>query len=163
MHKVYTLIAVVSLFVTPWTAAHQASLSFIISWGLLKTMSIESVMLSNHLIFCHPLLLLPSTFPSIRVFSSELALRLRWPKYGSFSISLSKEYSAFITFRIDWFNILAVQETLKSLLQHHSSKTSILQHSVFFMVQVSHPHMTTGKNIALMKQIFVAKDNVSAF
>ena len=137
----------VQLFATPWTAAHQASLSFTISRSLLKLMSIESVMPSNHLVLCHPLL--PSIFPSIRVFSSESALCIRWPKYWSFSISSSNEYSALISFRIDCLDLLAVQGTLKSLLQHHSSKSSILQHSAFFMVQLSHPYMTTGKTIAL--------------
>ena len=132
---------------TPRTTAHQASLSFIISQSLLKLMSIESVMPSNHLIFCHPLLLLPSIFPSIRVFSSESALCIRWPKYWSFSFSISPsdEYSGLISFRIDWFDLLAVQGTLKSLLQHHSSKASILRHSTFFIVQLSHPFMTIGK------------------
>ena len=158
--------SVVSLFVTSWTAANQASLSFIISWSLLKIMSIKSVMLSNHLILCRPFLLLLSTFPSIRVFSNESALHLRWPKYWSFSISLSNEYSGLISFRTDWFNIRAVQgtldsvvleKTLKSFLQHHSSKASILWCSAFFLVQLSHPYMTTGKNIDLTKQIFVAK------
>ena len=119
----------VQLFVTPWTAACLVSLSFAISWSLLKLKSIESVMPFNHLILCHPLLLLPSIFPSIRVFSSELALCIRWPKYCSFSISPSNEYSELISFRIDWFDLLAVQVTLKSLLQHHSSKASILRHA----------------------------------
>ena len=127
----------VQLFETPWTAAHQASLSFTISWSLLKLVSIESMMPSNHLIVCHPLLLLPSIFPSIRVFSSESALRIRWPKYWSFSISPSSEYSGLISFRIDWFDLLVVQGTLKSLLQYHSSKASVLQHSAFFMVQLN--------------------------
>ena len=132
---------------TIWTAAHQASLSFTISRSLLKLMSIESVMPSNHLIHCHPLLLLHSIFPSIRVFCNESVLHIRWPKYWSFSfsISLSNEYSGLISFRIDWFDLLAVQGTLKSLLQHHSSKASILWCSAFFMLQLSHPHMTTGK------------------
>ena len=117
-------------------------------------MSIESLMPSNHLILCHPLLLPPSIFPSIRVFSSESVLRIRWPKYWSFSFSISpsSEYSRLISFRINWLNLLAVKETLKSLLQHHSSKALILQHSAFFMVQLSHPYMTTGKNIALNRQ-----------
>ena len=134
---------------TLWTIACQASLSFIISWSLLKFMSIESVMPSNHLILCHLLLLLPSVFPNIRVFSNELALCIRWPKYWSFSssISPSNEYSGLISLRIDWFDLLAVQGTLKSLLQHHSLKASILQRSAF-MVQLSHPSMTTGKAIA---------------
>ena len=131
----------VQFFATPWTAAHQASLSITISWSLLKPMSIESVMLSSHLILCHPLLLLPSIFPSIRVFSSELVICIRWPKYWSFSFSIgpSNEYPGLISFRIDWFDFLAVQGTFKSLLQHHSSKTSILWHSAFFMGQLLHP------------------------
>jgi len=132
--------------VTPWTAAHQASLSFTISRTFLKLMSIELVMPCNHLILCRPLLLLPSIFPSIRVFSSELVLHIRWPKYWSFnfSISPSNEYSGLISFRIDWFDVLAVQGTLKNLLQHHNLKASVLQHSAFFIVQLSHPYMTTG-------------------
>ena len=142
---------------TPWTAARQASLSFSNSWSLLKLMSIDSVMPSNHLILCHPLLLLPSILPSIRVFSNELALRIRWPMYWSFSISLSNEYSGLISFRIYWFDLLAVQETLKSLLQHHSSKGSILGRSAFFTVQLSHPYMTTGKTIAFTRCTFVGK------
>ena len=126
----------VRLFATPWTAARQASLSITNSWSLLKLMSIESVMPSNHLVLCHPLLLPPSIFPSIRVFSSELILRIRWPEYWSFSFSISpsNEYSRLISFRIDWFDLLEFQGTLKSLLQHHSSKASTLQHSAFFMV-----------------------------
>ena len=129
----------VQLFSTPWTAAHQASLSFTTSWGLLKLMSIESVMPSNHLILCQPLLLLSLIFPSIRVFSNESVLPIRWPKYWSFSfsISASNEYSGLISFRIDWCDHLAVQGTLKSLLQHHSSKVSILRCSAFFIVQLS--------------------------
>ena len=129
----------VRLFATPWTAACQASLSFAISWSLLKFMSIESVMPSNHLIFCHPLLLLPSIFPNIRVFSNESPLRIRWPKYWSFSFSTSpsSEYSGLISYRMDWLDLLAVQGTLKNLLQHHSSKALILQCSAFFMVQLS--------------------------
>ena len=136
---------------TPWTAVHQASLSFAISWSLLKLMSIESVMPSNHLILCHPLLLSPSIFPRIRAFSNESVLRIRWPKYWSFSFSISpsNEYSGLISYRMDWLDLLAVQGTLKSLLQHHSSKASIFQHSAFFIVQVSHPYMTTGKTVAL--------------
>ena len=139
---------------TSWTATHQASLSFTFSWSLLKFMSIKWMMLSNHLILCHPLLLLPSIFPSIRVFSSELALHIRWPKYWSFnfSISLSNEYSVLISFRIDWLDLLAVQGTLKSFLQHHSSKASICQCSAFFMVQLSNLYMTTGKTIALTQK-----------
>ena len=140
---------------TPWTAALQASLSFTISQSLLKVMSIEPVMPSNHLALCHPLLLLPSIFPRIRVFSSELAFRIRWPKYWSFSISPSNKYLRLISFRIGWFDLLAVQGTLKSLLQYHSSKTSVLQHPVFFMVQLLHPYMTTGKTTDLTKQTFV--------
>ena len=134
------------LFAPLWTAARQASLSFTISLSLLKLMSIESMMPSNHLILSCPLLLLPSIFPSSRVFSSELALHIRWLKYWSFSISPSSEYSELISFRIDWFDLLAVQGTLKSLLHHHNSKASILRCSAFFMVQVSHPYMTTRKN-----------------
>ena len=144
-------------FTTPWTAACQASLSFTISWSLLKLISIESVMPSNHLILCHPLLLLPSIFASIRVFSNESSLHIRWPKYWRFSISPSNEYSGLISFRIDWFDLLAVQGTLKSLFQHHSLKASALQCSAFFMVQLAHPHMTTGKTIALTTGTFVGK------
>ena len=144
---------------TPWIAACQASLSFTISQSLLKLMSIELVMPSNHLTLCRPLLLLPSIFPSIRVFSNESVLHNRWPKFWSFSFSIrpSNEYSGLISFRIDWFDLLVVQGTLKSLLQHHSSKASILWHSAFFMVQLSHPHMTTGRTIALTIQAFVVK------
>ena len=129
----------VRLFATPWTVAHQASLSITNCQSLLKLMSIESVMPSNHLILCSPLLLLPSIFPSIRVFSNELALRIRWPKYRSFSISPSHEYSGLMSFRIGWFDLLAIHGTFKSLLQHHSSKASILWYSAFFTVQLSHP------------------------
>ena len=140
----------VQLSVTPWTASHQASLFFTISRSLLKLMSIESTMSSNHLILCYPLLLPSSIFPSIRVFSNESALRIRWPKYWSFSFSISpsNEYSGLISFRIDWFDFFVVQKTLKSLLQHHSSKASILQRSAFFRVQLSHPYMATGKTVA---------------
>ena len=147
------------LFATPWTAACQASLSFTIYRSLLKLKSIDSVMPSNHLILCHPLLLLPSILPSIRAFSNESALCIRWPKYWSFifSISLSNEYSGLISFRIDWFDFLAVEGTLKSLFQHHSSKASVLWHSSFFTIQLSHPYMTTGKTIALTTRIFVGK------
>ena len=147
------------LFVTPWTVAHQASLSFTISWSLLKLMSIESVMPYNHLILCHPLLLLPSIFPSIRVFSNELTLHIRWPKDWSFSlsISLSNEYSGLVYFRIDCFDLLAVQGALKSLLLHHRSNASILQGSAFFMVQLSQPYMTAGKTIALTRWTLLAK------
>ena len=136
---------------TPWTAAHQASLSITNSWSLLKLMSTESVMPSNHLILCRPLFLLPSIFPSIRVFSNESVLRIRRPKYWGFSynISPSNEYSGLISFRMDWLDLLAVQGILRSLLQHHSSKASILWRSAFFIVQLSHPYMTTGKAIAL--------------
>ena len=151
--------SVVSDSVAPWTAAHQASLSFIISWSLLKLMSIKSGMPSNHLILCCPLLLLSSIFLSIRVFSNESVLHIRWPKYWilTFSISPSNEYSGMISFRIDWFDPLAVQGTLKSLLQHHSSKASILWRSAFFMIQLSYPYMTIGKTIALTRQTFVGK------
>ena len=143
----------VQLFATPWTAACQASLSITNSQSLLKLMSIASVMPSNYLILCHPLLLPPSIFPSIRVFSNELALCIRWPKYWSFSfnISPSNEYSGLISFRMDWLNLLAVKGTLKSLLQHHSSKASFLQCSAFFIVQLSHLYMTIGKTIALTR------------
>ena len=136
------------LFVTPRTVAHQSSLSITKSRSLLKLMSIESVTPSNHLILCHPLLLLPSIFPSIRVFSNELVLCIRWPKYWSFSFSISpsNEYSGLISFRTDWCDLLAVHGTLKSLLQHHSSKASILWCSAFIMVQLSYPHMTTEKS-----------------
>ena len=149
----------VQLFATPWNAARQASLSITNTWSLLKLMSIESVMPSNHLILCHHFLLRPSIFPSIRVFSNESVLPIWWPKYWSFgfSISLSNEYSALISFRMDWLDLLAVQGTLKSLLQHHSSKASILRRSASFIVQLSHPYMTTGKTIALTRQIFVGK------
>ena len=149
----------VQLFVTPWTEVLQASLSFTNSWSLLKLMSIELVMPSNRLILSHPLLLLPSIFPSIRVFSKESALRIRWPKYWSFSFSISpsNEYSGLISFRTDWLDHLAVQGTVKTFLQHHSSKASILRHSAFLMVQLSHPYMTTGKTIALTRQTFVGK------
>ena len=147
------------LFATPRTAACQASLSNTNSRSLLKLMSIELVMLSNHLILCHPLLLPPSIFPSIRVFSSDSLLCIRWPKYRSFSfiISPSDEYSGLVSFRMDWLDLLAVQGTLKHLLQHHSSKASILRHSAFFIVQLSHPYMTIGKTIALTRQTFVGK------
>ena len=140
-------------------AARQASLSITNSWSSLRLMSIESVLPSSHLILCRPLLLLPSSPPSIRVFSNESTLPIRWPKYWSFSFSNipSKEIPGLISFRIDWLDLLAVQGTLKSLLQHHSSKASILQHSAFFTVQLSHPYMTTGKTIALTRQTFVGK------
>ena len=148
-----------SLRLTLWTAAHQASLSITNSQSLLKLMSIESVMPSNHLNLCCPLLFLPSIFSSIRVFSNESVLRIRWPKYWSFSFSISpsNEYSGLISFRMDWLDPLAGQGTLRSLLQHHSSKASILWHSAFFIVQLSHPYMTIGKTIPLTRQTFVGK------
>ena len=149
----------VQLFVIPWTTAHQASLSITNSQGPLKPMSIESMMPSNHLILCRPLLFLPSIFPSIRVFSNKSALCIWWPKYWSFSfnISPSNEHPGLISFRMDWLDLLAVQGTLKSLLQHHSSKASIIWLSAFFIVQLSHPYMTTGKTIAFTKRTFVGK------
>ena len=157
MSGVVQLLSRVWLFVTPWTATHQASLSFTISWSLFKFISIELVMPSNHLLLCRLLLLLPSIFPSIRVFSSESALHIRCPKYCSlrFSISPSNEYSKLIFFRIDWFDLLVVQGTLKSLLQHHNSKASVFQHSAFFMVQLL--YITARKTIALSIQTFVGK------
>ena len=147
---------------TPWTAAHQASLSITNYWNLLKLMSIESVMSSTTrggVIFCHPLLLLPSISPSIRDFSNESVLHIRWPKYWSFSFSISpsNDYSGLISFRIDWLDLLAVQGTPKSFLQHHTSKASILQCSSFFIVQFSHPYMTPGKTIALIRQTLLTK------
>uniref|UniRef100_A0AC11DUU0 Uncharacterized protein n=1 Tax=Ovis aries TaxID=9940 RepID=A0AC11DUU0_SHEEP len=144
---------------TPWTAAHQASLSITNSQSLCKLMSIELVMPSSHLILCRPLVLLPSVFPSIRVLSSESVLCIRWPKYWhfSFSISPSSEYSGLISFRMDWLNFLAVQGTLKRLLQHHSSKASVLWCSAFFILQLSNPYLTTGKTIALTRWTFVGK------
>ena len=147
------------LFVTPWTATHQASLSITNSQSLPKLMSIESVMPSSHLILCRPLLLLPSIPPSIRVFSNESTLLTRWPKYWSFSfnISPSNGHPGLISLRMDWLDLLAVQGTLKSLLQHHSSKASMLQRSAFFTVQLSHPYMTTGKTMALTRWTFVGK------
>ena len=159
MYSVQFSCSGVSDSATPWTAARQASLSITNSWSSLKLMSIESVMPANHLFLCHPHILLPSVFPSIRVFSSELALYIRWPKYWSFSFSISpsNEYSGLISFRIDWFDLLAVQGTLKTPIQHHSSKTSILWHSVFFIVQLLHPYMITGKIKALIGQTLVGK------
>jgi len=147
------------LFVTPWTAAYQAFLFITNSWSLLKLMSIESVMPSNHLNLCHPLLLLPSIFPSIRVFSNESALCIRWPKYWSFSFSISpcNEYSGLISFRMDWLDLLAVQGTLKSLLQYHSSKTLIIQHVAFFITQHFHSYLTTGKTIVWLDETLSAK------
>ena len=155
----FSSVSRVQIFVTPYTTAHQASLSITNSQNLLKLVSIQSVMPSNHLILYRPLFLLPSIFASIRVFSNESVLCIRWPKYWSFnfSISPSNDYSGLISFRIDWFDLLAVQGTLKSLLQHHSSKASIIQCSACFMVQLSHPYMTTGKTIALTRWTFVGK------
>ena len=149
----------VRLFATPWTAAHQASLSITNSWSLPRLMSIELVMPFNHLILCHPLLLPPSIFPSIRVFSNESTLRMRWPKYWSFRfhISPSNEHLGLMSFTIDWLDLLAVQGTLKSLLQYYSSKASILWRSAFLIVQLSHPYMTSGKTIALTRWTFVGK------
>ena len=159
------LLSHVRLSVTPWTAACLASLSITNSWSLLKLMCIKSVMTSNHLILCGPLLL-HSIFPTIRVFSSESVLHIRWPKYCSFSFSISpsNEVLPILSFRIDWFDLLVVQRTLKSLLQHHNSKTSVLQHSAFFIVQLSHPYMTTGKPIALFDSVDLCwHSNISAF
>ena len=152
-------ISCVQLFATPWIAARQASLSITISQSSLKLTCIESVMPSSHLILGHPLFLLPPVPPSIRVFPNESTLRMRWPKYWSFSftISPSKEHPGLISFRMDWLDLLAVQGTLKSLIQHHSSKASVLRHSAFFTVQISHPYMTTGKIIALTRWTFVGK------
>ena len=156
---VIQLLSHVWLLPAPWTVACQVSLSFTISRSLLKLMSFESVVPSNHLILCHPLLLLPSIFPSIGVFSNGSAVHIRGPKDWSFSFSFntSSEYSRLISFRIDWFDLLAVQGTLKSLLQHHSSKASIFWRSAFFMVWLSHPYMTIGKAIALTMWTFVGK------
>ena len=144
-------------FATPWTAAHQDSLSITNSRSLLKLRSIESGMPSNHLILCHPLLLPPSVFPSIRVFSNASVLCIKWPKYWSFSFSISpsNEYSGLISFRMDWLDLLAIQGTLESLLQHHSSKASILRRSAFFIAQLSHPCITTGKTLALTRRTIV--------
>ena len=149
----------VQVFATLWTTARQASLSITNSCSLLKLMSIGSVMPSNHFLLCHPLLLLPSIFPSISVFSNESALHVRWPNYWSvsFNINPSNEHPGLISFRMDWLDLLVVQGTLKSLLQHHSSKASVLRRSAFFIVQLSHPYMTTGKTIALTRQTFVGK------
>ena len=153
------LLSHVQLFATLWIAAHQASLSIINSRSSLKLMSIKSVMPSNHLILCHPRLLLPTILPSIRDFSNESTLPMRWPKYWSFSFSISpsNEHPGLISFRMDWLDLLAVQGTLKNLLQHHSSKPSILRHSAFFTIQLSHPYMATGKTIALTRWAFVGK------
>ena len=146
-------------YVTPWTAAHQAPLSFTISGSLLRFTSIESLMLSNHLILCHPLPLLSSIFPSIGVFYTESAVCIRWPNYWSFSFSISpsSEYSGLISFRMDWLDLLTVQGTLKSLLQHHSLKALVLRCSAFFMAQLSHPYMTTGETVTLTRWTFVGK------
>ena len=163
LHKCFSSVqfshSVMSNSATPWTAAGQASLSITNSRSLPKLMPIESVMPSNHLIPCHPLLLLPSIFPSIRVFSKESALHIRWPKYWSFSfnISPSSEHPGLISSRMDWLDLLAVQGALRSLLQHHSSKVSILKCSALFIVQLSHPYITTGKTIALTRRTFVGK------
>ena len=156
---VVQMLSCVQLFATPWTAAHQASLSFTISHRLLKLMSIESMMPSSHLSLCCPFLLLPSIFPSIRVFSNELAFHTRWPRYWSFSFSISPSnvYSELISLRIYWFDILAVQGTLKSFLQHHNSKAPVLQCSAFFMIQFWYLYMTNGKTIALIIRIYVGK------
>ena len=153
------LLSRVRLFATPWIAARQGSLSYTNSWSSPRLTSIESVMPSSHLNLCRPLLLLPPIPPSIRVFSKESTLCMRWPKYWSFSFSIvpSKEIPGLISFRMDWLHLLAVQGTLKSLLQHHSSKASILQRSAFFTVPLSHPYMTTGKTIALTRRTFVGK------
>ena len=170
LHCVSTLVVIIQLlsrvwlFFTPWTAARQASLSITNSENLLKLMSTESAMASNHLILCSLLCLL-SFFSSIRVFSKELVLCIMWPKYWSFSfsISLSNEHSGLVSFKIDWFDLLAVRATLKSLLQHHSSKASILQRSAFFIVELSHSYITTGKTTALTRWTFCWQINVSAF
>ena len=153
------LLSCIPVFVTPWTTACQASLPITNSWSLPKCMSIESVMPSNHLILCHPLLLLPSIIPSIRVFSNESAVRIRWPKYRTFrfNISPSNEHPRLISLRMDWLDLLAVQGTLKSLLQYHSSKASVLLCSAFFIFQLSDPYMNTGKTIALTRWTFVCK------
>ena len=159
------LLSHVQLYATPWTAAHQDPLSSTISWSLLKFMSTESVILFNHLIFCHPLLLLPSTFPSTRVFSIESALHIRWPKYWSFSFSISpfNEYSGLVSFRTDWFDLPEAQKTLKGLLQHHNLKASTLWCSAFFMVQFSHSYIFTGKNHSLDYMNLCQRSDVSAF
>ena len=159
LHCSVQSLSCVRLFATPWTTAHQASLSITNSWKLPKLMSIELAMSSNHLILCHPLLLLPPIPPSIRVFSNASALLIRWPKYWTFSFNIipSNEQPGLISFRMDWLDLLTVQGTLKGLLQHHSSKASILRCSAFIIVQLSHPYMTTGKTIALTRQTFVDK------
>ena len=157
------MLSCVQLFATPWTTACQASLSITNTQGLLKLMPIELVMPSNHLILCHPFLLPPSIFPSIRVFSNGSVLCIKWPKYWSFtsSINPSNEYSGLISFRMDCFDLLAVQGNLKSLLQHYSSKVSILQHSAFFIAQLSHPYMTTGKIKALPRRTLAERSQIS--
>ena len=164
IYSVHSL-SCVRLFATPWTAAHQVSLSITNSQNLLRLMSIEPVMASSHIILFHPLLLPPSIFPSIRVFSCESALCIRWPKYWSFSFSISpsNEHSGLISFRMDWLDLFAVQRTCKSLLQHHSSKASILRCSAFFTVQLSHPYTTTEKTIALTRWTFVGKKSLLLF
>ena len=158
VYAVSQSLSCIQVFATPWTAAYQASLPFSVSWSLLKPISVELMMPSNHLILCRPLLLLPPILPSMRVFFSESALHIRWPKYWSFSFSISPsdEHPGLISFRMGWLDLLAVQGTLKSLLQHHSSKASIL-HSAFFRVQLSHPYMTTGKTIALTRRPLLTK------
>ena len=155
----FSHLVVYDVFATPWTATCQASLSIMSSWGLLKVMSIEAVMPSNHLILCRPLSFPPSIFPCIRVFSNESVLHIKWPNYWSFSFSISpsNEYLGLISFRMDWLDLLAVQGTLKSLLQHHSSKPSILRGSTFFIVQLLHPYIITGKTIPLTRWTFVGK------
>ena len=162
MQKIFSSVQLLShvwLFETPCTAVFQACLSITNSWRLLRLTSIESVMPSNHFILCRPLLLPPSIIPSIGVFSNESVLRIRWPKYWSFSFSISpsNEYSGLISFRVDWLDLLAVQGTLKSLLQHHSSKELLLQHSAFFTIQFSHPYMITGKTIAWLNGSLLVK------
>ena len=159
-----SVLSCVQIFATLWTVAHQGSLSFTNSWSLFKLMSIKLVMPSNHFILCHPLLLLPSILPRIRIFSNDSVICIRWPKYCSFSfnISPSNEYSGLISFRMDWLDLLAVPGTLKSLLQHHNSKAPFLRCSAFFIVQFSHLYMTTGKIIALTRQTCVGS-HVSAF
>ena len=159
MYLLLDFLTVCTVWLYPWIAARQASMSITNSRSLLKLMSIQSVMPSNHLILCHPLLLLPSIFPSIRDFSSRSDLPIRWPKYWSFSFSISPsdEHLGLVSFRMDWLDLLVVQGTLKSPLQHHSSKASIILCSTFFIVQLSHPYMTTGKTIALTRWTFVRK------
>ena len=160
LHSSVQSLSRVRLFPTPWTAARQASLPIINSWSLLKFMSIKSVLPSNHLNLCRPLLLQPSIFHSIRIFSSESVFHIRWPNYWSFSfnISPSNEYSGLISFRMDWLDLLAVQGTLRSLLQYYSSKAPILRSSAIFIVQLTHPYKTTGKTIALTRWTFVSKE-----